>query len=373
MYERASARIDLGAIAHNVGVLRRVIGPGVELSPVLKADGYGHGLLGCAPAAIAAGVDRIAVATAREASAIRQLDPDVPILVLGALAPEEIELAILAGGAISTWDPDFAEALDSRAAAAGRTVRVHVKYDTGMGRLGSFDPDQVLEIARRVDAASNLELESLWTHFATADDSDNSFMRQQLQRLTVLGKRARAEFPTVKLHAANSAATLTDPTTRLDLVRPGVALYGMDPFGSDPADHDLHPVLSLHSYVATVKRFEPGMSAGYGRTWTAAQPTTVVTVPVGYGDGVRRGLSNRGEVLIGGVRHPIVGTISMDNLTVAVGDHAVSVGDEVTLIGEQDGVRITAEQVARVLGTINYEVTCGVSPRVQRHCSGEPA
>jgi len=373
MYERASARIDLGAVSHNVGVLRRAIGPEVELSPVLKADGYGHGLASCAPAAIAAGVDRIAVATAREASAMRELDADVPILVLGALSPEESELAISAGGAISAWAPDFADAIDGRAAAAGRKVPVHVKYDTGMGRLGSFDPEEVLETARRVDAAAHLELEGLWTHFATADDTDRSFMRQQLDRLNRLAETVKAEFPAIRLHAANSAATLTEPASRLDLVRPGVALYGMDPFGNDPSDHDLRPVLSLHSYVAAVKRFEPGMSAGYGRTWTAERPTTVVTVPVGYGDGVRRGLSNRGEVLIGGVRHPIAGTVSMDNITVAVGDHPVSVGDEVTLIGEQGQERITAEQVARALGTINYEVTCGVSPRVPRHCFGEPA
>ncbi len=373
MYERASARIDLGALAHNVSVLRRAIGPGIELCPVLKADGYGHGLAGCTPAAIGAGVDRIAVATAREASAVRELDPEVPILVLGALAPEESERAIAAGAAISVWDPAFADALDTRAAAAGRIVRVHVKYDTGMGRLGSIDPEHVLETARRADTAANLELEALWTHFATADEADPSFMRQQLDRLKALGERTRTEFPAVRLHAANSAATLIEPASHLDLVRPGVALYGMDPFGNDPSDHDLRPVLSLHSYVATVKRFEPGMSAGYGRTWVAGEPTTVVTVPVGYGDGVRRGLSNRGEVLIGGVRHPIAGTVSMDNITVAVGDNAVSVGDEVTLIGEQDGERITVEQVASTLGTINYEVTCGVSPRVPRHCSGGPA
>ena len=371
MYERASARIDVGAVAHNCRVLRGRLADGVELSPVLKADGYGHGAQLCAPAAIAAGADRIAVATAREAAAVREIDGGVPILVLGAMAPAECDLAIAAGGAVTAWDPDFVDALDRRAAATHRRVTVHVKYDTGMGRLGSFDPEVVIETARRAQRARNLDLEALWTHFATADDDDSSFMEHQLERLLGLGERMRAEFPGLRLHAANSAAVLAAPASHLDLVRPGVALYGMDPFGRDPADHDLRPVLSLHSYVATVKRFEPGMSAGYGRTWTAGRPTTVVAVPVGYGDGIRRGLSNVGEVLIGGRRHPISGTVSMDNITVDVGDAPVTVGDEVTLIGTQGDESITAEQVARQLGTINYEVTCGVSPRVPRLAAGE--
>jgi alanine racemase len=372
MYERASARIDLGAVDHNCRVLKGRLSPGVELSPVLKADGYGHGAQLCAPAAIAAGADRIAVATSREAAAVREIDADIPILVLGAMAPAECDLAIEAGGAVTAWDPDFVDALDRRASAAGRRVKVHVKYDTGMGRLGSFDPEVVVETARRVGRAGNLDLEALWTHFATADEEDRSFMELQTGRLAELGERMRTEFPGLRLHAANSAAVLAAPETHFDLVRPGVALYGMDPFGKDPGDHDLWPVLSLHSYVATVKRFEPGMSAGYGRTWKARHDTTVVTVPVGYGDGVRRGLSNVGEVLIGGRRHPIAGTVSMDNITVDVGDAPVAVGDEVTLIGRQGDQRITAEEVARKLQTINYEVTCGVSPRVPRTAAGEP-
>jgi alanine racemase len=231
----------------------------------------------------------------------------------------------------------------------------------------------VYETARRVERSGNLELEALWTHFATADEKDPSFTMLQLERLLDLGRRMRAGFPGLKLHAANSAAVLAAPESHLDLVRPGVALYGMDPFGNDPGDHELRPVLSLHSYVATVKRFKAGMSAGYGRTWMARRETTVVTVPVGYGDGIRRGLSNLGEVLIGGRRHPIAGTVSMDNITVDVGDNPVTVGDEVTLIGSQGGEGITAEEVARHLDTINYEVTCGVSPRVPRVPVGEPA
>mgnify|MGYP000997768180 FL=1 len=166
---------------------------------------------------------------------------------------------------------------------------------------------------------------------------------------------------------------IADPATHFDLVRPGVAIYGMDPFGRDPAEHGLRPVLSFHSYVASVKEFEPGMSAGYGRTWTAAAPTRVATVPVGYGDGVRRSLSNRGEVLINGRRHPIVGTVSMDNITVDLGPEApVQVGDEVTLIGAQGGAEIRTEEIAGWLETINYEVTCGLSPRVPRIGVNEP-
>jgi len=370
MYERAEARIDLSALKHNCAELRRRIGPDVELAPVLKADGYGHGAAHCAAAAIEAGVDRIAVATAKEALQVRAMDPEVPILVLGALAPGEVEVAVSAGADVSVWDPKFVPSVAAAARAARRVTGVHVKYDTGMGRLGSFDPEEVMAVAQVVDESPDLSLEALWTHFATADDPDPAFMDTQRERLAALGEGARAAFPGLKIHAANSAALIADPATHFDLVRPGVAVYGMDPFGKDPARHDLRPVLSLHSYVATVKRFEPGMSAGYGRTWVAAGPTTVVTVPVGYGDGIRRGLSNLGEVLIGGERFPMAGTVSMDNITVEVGDASVAVGDEVTLIGRQGDEAITAEQVAAKLGTINYEITCAISPRVPRSPSG---
>ncbi len=373
MYERAEARIDLGALRHNCGELRRRIGPGVELCPVLKADGYGHGAVHCAGAAILAGADRIAVATASEALQIRAVDGEVPILVLGALAPGEVEVAVAAGADVSVWDPEFVAAVENRAEQAGRVVGIHVKYDTGMGRLGNLDPDAVIGIARAVANSPQLSLEAVWTHFATADETDPSFMDLQRQRLSELADRVRAEYPEVKVHAANSAALISDPATHFDLVRPGVAVYGMDPFGRDPAEHDLRPVFSFHSWVATVKRFEPGMSAGYGRTWTASEPTTVVTVPVGYGDGVRRALSNRGEVLIAGRRHPIAGTVSMDNITVEVADGEVAIGEEVTLVGRQGDEAITAEQLAATLETINYEVTCAISPRVPRRAFGDRA
>lgn len=373
MYQRAEARIDLGAIRHNVTALRSRMADDVEFCPVLKADGYGHDSALAAAAVTEAGADRIAIATVREAIRIREVVPETPLLILGAMAPTEVDLAVSAGVDVSAWDPGFIAALGERAQAAGKTIGVHVKYDTGMGRLGSADPGLVIEMARMVEAHPNLRLVAVWTHFATADERDRAFEIAQRDRIAELGGRIRAEFPQVMIHAANSAALISDPESHFDMVRPGVAVYGMDPFGADPAGHGLQPVLSLHSWVASIKHFEPGMSAGYGRTWIAREPTRLAIIPVGYGDGVRRGLSNRGEVLIGGVPRPISGTISMDNLTADIGlDDEVQVGDEVTLIGTQGSARITAEQVAATLDTINYEVTCGISPRVPRLGVEEP-
>ncbi|MBK5231920.1 MAG: alanine racemase [Thermoleophilia bacterium] len=367
MYQRAEARIDLGALRHNVTALRTRIADDVELCPVLKADGYGHDSALAAVAVTEAGADRIAIATVREAIRIREVTPEIPLLILGAMTPTEVDLAVSVGIEVSAWDPDFIAALGARASGAGSTIGVHVKYDTGMGRLGSADPGQVVEMARTVDSHPNLRLAAVWTHFATADERDRSFEIIQRDRMAEVGGRIRAEFPRVKIHAANSAALISDPKSHFDMVRPGVAIYGMDPFGADPAGHGLQPVLSLHSWVASIKQFDLGMSAGYGRTWIAKEPTRLATVPVGYGDGVRRGLSNRGQVLIGGVARPICGTISMDNLAADIGlDDEVRVGDEVTLIGTQGPARITAEQWAEKLDTINYEVTCGISPRVPR-------
>ncbi len=367
MYERAEARINLANLRHNCRELKSRLGEGTELCPVLKADAYGHGALHCVAAVAESGADRIAFATASEAVLARSVVPEIPLLVVGALAPGEIEMAISAGADVAAWEPGFIASLADQAAAAGLVVGVHVKYDTGMGRLGTTDPEMALELARTADSHPNLRLEAIWTHFATADEPDTSFRDLQRDRLAELGERARREFPAVKLHAANSAALIADPSCHFDMVRPGVAIYGLDPFGNDPADHNLKPVLSFHSWVASVKDFEPGMTAGYGRTWTADRPTRVAAIPVGYGDGVRRGLSNKGEVLIGGRRHPISGTVSMDNITVDVGPGStVRVGDEVTLIGCQGEARILAEEVAVPLGTINYEVTCGISPRVPR-------
>jgi alanine racemase len=364
---RAVARIDLGAIERNCARLRAELTGGAELCAVVKADGYGHGVEACASAALAGGASRLAVATGAEAAKVGRLFPQVPLLTMGALGAGDLEEALDAGSEISVWREGFRQLASARGRARGEPVRVHVKHDSGMGRLGNPDPGEVLALARACAQDPHLDLAGVWTHFATADEPDSEFFPEQLDRFSEVATAAKAEFPGIVAHAANSAAVFRDPRSHFDMVRCGVAVYGLDPFQGDPAERGLSPALSLCSYVADVKRFSAGDSAGYGRTWRAPGDTWVGVLPLGYGDGVRRGLSNNAEMLIRGRRHPLVGTVSMDNVTVDLGPETdVEPGDEAVLIGSQAGEAIRAEEVAARLGTINYEVTCGISSRVPR-------
>jgi alanine racemase len=373
---RALARVDLGAIAGNVRRLSSL----ASVCAVVKADGYGHGAVAAARAALAGGARGLAVATAGEAAELRAAGIESDILVMGALSDVELEVALAACADIVAWREPFVAQL-AAAAAALRTdidaagnggadlpaaIRVHVKLDTGMGRLGTRDTDEATRVAELVAATPGLALIGAMTHFATADD-DPAFMREQLARFLPWADALRERFPGVIRHAANSAATLSEPAARLDMVRCGIAIYGMDPFQRDPAEHGLVPALELVSYVAEVKPARAGESAGYGRRFIAERDTFLATIPIGYGDGLRRGLTNRIDVLVGGRRLPIAGTVSMDNITVDLGpDDPVEVGTEVVLLGERGGERILAEDWARALDTINYEITCGLTPRVPR-------
>jgi alanine racemase len=339
--ERALATIELGAIERNCARLPK------PLCAVVKSDAYGHGPV--AAAALAGGATWLAVAAAEEAAELRRQGIEAPILVMGALTADELRVAVGANADVVAWTEAVAEA----------APRVHVKLDTGMGRLGTKDRELALRLAARPNVVG------LMTHFATADDLGDDLFSVQLEAFGEFVEAVgRAD---LIVHAANSAAALREPASHFDLVRCGIAIYGMDPFGEDPAAHGLEPALSLRSWVGAVRRFEAGESAGYGRRWTASEPTWVATVPIGYGDGWRRSLTNNCDVLIRGRRHPLVGTVSMDNVTVALGpDTDVAVGDEVVLIGAQGEERILAEEVARRLDTINYEVTCALTPRVRR-------
>ena len=364
---RARAVVDVGAVEHNSRLLKERVGDTTELCAVVKANGYGHGAAPCAAAALRGGATRLAVATSDEAAGLRLHFPDVPLFVMGALTEDELGTALAAGADLALWREGFRELCSRLAGDRGRPARVHLKLDSGMGRLGERDPDALLELARNCAADPHLEIAGVWTHFATADEPDDGFLAEQLAAFRPVAEAVREIAPDCTVHAANSAATLRGPDSHFDMVRCGIAIYGLDPFQRDPAEHGLDPALELHSYIADVKRFEPGASAGYGRTWRAPEETWVGVLPVGYGDGVRRGLSDNAEVLVDGRRYPLVGTVSMDNITIDLGPETdVEPGAPAALIGRQGSERILAEEVAARLETINYEVTCGISQRVPR-------
>jgi alanine racemase len=364
---RALARVNLAAIERNVRRLRREL-EGAELCAVVKADGYGHGAAPAASAALEGGATWLAVAAAGEATQLRAAGIEARLLVMGALTPTELDAALAAGADVVAWREELVSAVAERGGG-----RIHVKLDSGMGRLGTRDPDEATRVAEAAATTAGVKLAGLMTHFATADEPGDAFLGEQLERFRAWALPLRDRFPGTLLHAANSAALLRDRATHFDLVRPGVAIYGLDPFQQDPAAQELEPALELSSYVAEVKRCAAGESAGYGRRFVAESDTVLATVPIGYGDGVRRALTNNAEVLIEGRRFPLAGTVSMDNVTVDLGPDGGGVhrGDEVLLIGPG----IPAEEMARRLQTINYEITCGLTPRVPRrhHRDGVPA
>jgi alanine racemase len=363
---RAQARVNVAAIERNCVRLRAALREGVALCVVVKADGYGHGAAESARAALAGGASWLAVAGSQEARELREADVgDARVLVMGALTPAELEEALAADADVVVWHERDVEAVAELGGG-----RVHVKFDSGMGRLGTRDPAEALRVLTAARDTRGVDLAGAMTHFATADElDDGGFFQQQLAAFAGWARAAKVEQPALLLHAANSAAALREPEAQFDMVRCGIAVYGMDPFGEDPFARDLEPALELSSYLAEVKPCRVGESAGYGRRFIAERDTHLGVLPIGYGDGWRRGLSNNGEALIGGSRYPLVGTVSMDNITVEVGADPGAErlrGEQAILIGAQGSERITAEQVAQRLDTINYEVTCSLTPRVPR-------
>jgi alanine racemase len=371
---RAQASVNVAAIERNCARLCSELHHGAALCAVVKADGYGHGAVQSARSALAGGASWLAVAGAREVRELREAGlREVPVLVMGALSRVELDEALADDADVVVWNEHY---LNAVAAAGGG--RVHVKLDSGMGRLGTRDPTEASRIARAARHTPGVRLTGLMTHFATADQlADEGFFAGQLAAFAAWTRTLKDEQPELIVHAANSAAMLRDADAQFDMVRCGIAIYGMDPFGRDPAARGLEPALELSSYVADVKPCKVGESAGYGRRFVAERDTHIGLLPIGYGDGWRRGLSNNADVLIAGHRHPLVGTVSMDHITVDLGPNADAEAlrsERAILIGFQGSERITAEEVARRLDTINYEITCGLTPRVPRvyHRDGVP-
>lgn len=359
--------IDLDAIAGNTRQVKTIIGPDVELMAVLKADAYGHGAIKVARTVLNNGASMLGVASLSEAAVLRDAGIAAPVLILGYTPAWQTREAVLHNVRVTLYDLDIARALDRAAADLNTTVRVHVKVDTGMGRLGLL-PDQVAPFFEGLQALENVEVEGVFTHFSVADSEDKAYTLEQLATFQrVLGELERQHARPPYVHAANSAGTLSIPEARFNLVRVGIALYGLDPSPEEGLPAVFQPALAWKSTVAQVKTLPPGSSIGYGQTYVTREQESIAVIPVGYADGFRRAPQHWGEVLIKGQRAPIVGRISMDQATVNV-THIpdVRIGDEVVLIGRQGDERITAEDVARCLGTINYEVVAAILARVPR-------
>ncbi len=358
--------VDLDAIAHNTRRLKQIVGPSVALMAVVKADGYGHGAAGVARTALAHGASHLAVANLEEAVALREAGISAPCLILSYVEPSAVALALHHDLTLTVYDPELAGAYSRAALAAGARLRVHIKVDTGMGRLGLLVDDACQGIAD-MQRLPGLEIEGLYTHYASADEDLQATAEQTRQFRAVIDALAAAEVCFRCLHAANSAAVLAAPETHFDLVRVGLALYGLSPSETVPVPPDFRPALAWKTVVASVKTLPAGHGVGYGSTYVTQTEERIAVIPVGYADGLRRAPQHLGEVLVRGQRAPIVGRVSMEKTMIDV-THIddVRVGDEVVLLGAQGGERIRAEEIAARLGTINYEVVCTTLPRVPR-------
>ncbi len=358
----AWAEIDLDAIRENVRALRAALSKPTRLLAVVKADGYGHGAVETARAALDAGAEYLGVATLDEGVELRRAGVGKPVLVLGFTPPDDAERAVDNDLAVTIFQADVARALSQAAARRGRAARVHMKVDTGMGRLG-VAPSDAVSLAKEISGLAGVTLEGCFTHFATADEADLGPMRAQLEMFrSVLGEISRAGIAVGVRHAANSGAVLALQDAHLDLVRIGIALYGIAPAPHLAGRIPLRPAMRLCARVAHTKRVGAGTPIGYGRTYVTARPTTIATIPLGYADGYPRSAARGAQVVIRGGRLPVAGRISMDHLMVDAGDVPVQVGDEVELWG----LALPVDEVARAAGTISYEVLARLGRRVPR-------
>lgn len=357
------AQVDLSAVETNVRRIKERIGPHRELLAVVKANAYGHGAAMVAKAALQAGAARLGVACVDEGIQLRHKGVEAPILILGYTPPWEAE-RVVGHRLIPTVNSiEQGEAFSRAAAREQVPLPVHVKIDTGMNRFG-LSPKEAVAFVHYLQKLPGLRVEGMYTHFAVADETDKSFTWQQFDLFMSVANR----LPEISCrHVANSAAVLDLPEMCLDMVRVGISLYGVYPSAAVSRSIDLDPVLSLKSRIARLKTLIPGESVSYGLTWTASQPSLIALVPCGYADGLSRSLSNRGYVLIHGLRAPIAGRICMDlSMVDASSIPDVREHDEVTIIGKQGNDRIGAEEVAARADTISYEILCGISPRVPR-------
>ena len=362
--------IDLNAIGSNTRHIKSLVGPQVQVLVALKADAYGHGALKVARTVLQNGATMLGVATVSEAIPLREGSIQAPILVFGYVPRWQMREAIRLGTSVTLYSSEAARSLSQAAVALGRTVKVHVKVDTGMGRLGIWyeQVEEIIDLIHEIKALPELELEGFYTHFAQADAEDQAHALLQLTRFQrIIQQLEELELRPPIVHAANSAATLTLPQAHFDMVRPGIAIYGMEPSADVQLPAGFRPALSFKTQVSQVKWIPSGEGISYGSTYITKRATCIAVLPVGYADGFRRSPQNWGSVLIHGKAAPLLGRVCMDQCMVDVTDiPQVRVGDEVVLIGRQGEATLSAEHVAERLGTINYEVVSEILARVPR-------
>lgn len=372
-----TAEINLAAYRHNLTQLRQRLQPGVALMAVVKANAYGHGAVALAQAAAASGCEYLGVVCLAEAKELRAAGITTPILLLNYLDSDSLAEALTLDLTLTVMDQMVIEHVAQLAQEQRQLVKLHLKVDTGMHRAGC-QPGQVVPLARAVEQAEYLELEGVFTHFAAADDSDLSFTQLQLDHFQhALAELEQANIRPRLKHAANSAATLALPSSHFDMVRPGIASFGLSPFAPDHPAYEtfyqtFQPILQLKTSVVAVRELEPGETVGYGCTFTAEKKMQVALLPVGYGDGFRRAPHPTKQVLLHGQPASIIGRVSMDQTTIDVTDIPdVQVGDEVVLIGHQHQANQSADEIAQNWGTINYEVITSLASRVTRQYVAE--
>lgn len=365
MFERSVwAEIDLGAIAHNVGQIRKITARNTQICAVVKADGYGHGAVAVARTVLQAGADRLAVAIMNEALELRRAGFRVPILVLGYTPSCQAAIVVEHDITQTIFTMDFAQALSEAAVAAGKIVNVHIKIDTGMGRIG-IRPEEAGDFAMAVANLPGLNIEGAYSHLATSDSNDKSFTYEQYERFREGLQYIEAKGIAIPIrHIANSAAILDLPHMHLDMVRPGIILYGLWPSEEVDKSIELRPAMKFKAQVGYAKQMPAHASISYGRTHFTDKPSLIATLPVGYADGWSRLLDNKAHVVVHGQRAPLVGRVCMDQCMIDI-THIPGVvpGDEALLFG---GADLPVEEVARHMGTINYEIICMVGKRVPR-------
>jgi alanine racemase len=368
-YRPTWAEVDLGALEYNYTQVKRLAGKDIQMMAVVKANAYGHGTVEVSRVLEGMGVDYLGVATMDEAVRLRDHGIKTSILVLGSVLPEEVRIAKDRDITLTLCNHDILKEIKALAKAEeerGTRIKVHIKVDTGMGRIGVWHED-ALHFVKEVSGEKSITLEGIYTHFSSAgrDEFFTAYQMESFERLLTAIEKSWIKIPLK--HAANSIATVDYKRAHLNLARPGLIIYGMYPKHTFPKLIKLKPVLSLKTRVVFLKDIPPGRSISYGRTFISQRHTKIATLPIGYADGYHRGLSNKAEVLIRGQYAPIVGKVTMDQTMIDVGHiRAVKIGDEVVLIGKQGRHEIRIEKLARLAGTIAYDFVCGISNRVPR-------